>query len=134
SATLLAPQVTASVERGLRWITQTQSKLGHWTAGTYPTAMTALAGTALLCSGSTTTQGPYAQAIRRAVDYLVSRSRPNGLIGDPLRDNRYTYGHGFSMLMLSQVLGEEEDAQRREELIEVLMRAVDFSGSAQTRS
>jgi squalene cyclase len=108
--------------------------LGHWTAGNYPTAMTALAGTALLGSGSTATQGPYARNIRRAVDYLMTKARPNGLVGDPVHDNRYTYGHGFSMLFLSQIMGEEEDAQRRAELIEVLKKAVDFSGQAQTNS
>ena len=68
----------------------------------------------MLCEGSTTTQGKYAENIRRAVDYLVRQSRPNGLIGDPMRDDRYTYGHGFSMLFLSQVLGEEEDEDRRD--------------------
>jgi hypothetical protein len=66
------------------------------------------------------------------VDYLVGRSRPNGLIGDPDGDDRYTYGHGFSMLFLSQVLGEEEDARRRDELVRVLEKAVEFSGRAQT--
>lgn len=124
----------AAIEKGLQWVARTQSKIGRWTAGNYPTAMTALAGTALLCSGSTTTQGPYAKNIRRAVDYLVAQARPNGLIGDPVRDNRYTYGHGFSMLFLSQVLGEEEDADRRTELIGLLNKAVEFSGNAQTRS
>jgi len=122
------------IERGLKWVVSTQSSLGHWTAGNYPTAMTALAGTALVCSGSTATQGPYAAHIRRAVDYLSTKSRPNGLIGDPHSDNRYTYGHGFSMLFLSQVLGEEEDLERRDELIDILNRAVDFSGKAQTPS
>lgn len=123
-----------AITKGLKWVKGTQSRLGHWTAGNYPTAMTALAGTALTCSGSTTTQGPYAKNIRRAVDYLITKSRPNGLIGDPLRDNRYTYGHGFSMLFLSQVLGEEEDQDAREELVEVLTKAVEFSVSAQTKS
>lgn len=122
------------VRRGLDWVARTQSSLGHWTAGSYPTAMTALAGTALIASGSTTTQGPYAKNVRRAVNYLRTKSRSNGLIGDPLIDNRYTYGHGFSMLFLSQVLGEEEDAERRVELIDVLKQAVDFSGKAQTQS
>ena len=111
------PTTEASIRKGLNWVAETQSKLGHWTAQNYPTAMTALAGTALLCSGSTTTQGPLRPAIRRAVDYLMGMARPNGLIGDPQRDNRYTYGHGFSMLFLSQVLGEEEDRERREELL-----------------
>jgi hypothetical protein len=127
-------KIEGSIKRGLEWVAQTQSKLGHWTAQSYPTAMTALAGTALLCSGSTTTQGPYARQIRRAVDYLMGMARPNGLIGDPIRDNRYTYGHGFSMLFLSQVLGEEEDMQRREELLQLLQKAVEFSGRAQTKS
>ncbi len=122
------------VGRGLDWIASTQSRLGHWSAseGRYPTAMTALAGTALLAEGSTTTQGKYAKNIRMAVDYLISRSRSNGLIGDPTRDDRYTYGHGYSMLFLSQVLGEEEDESRRRDLIDVLTRAVIFTGQAQT--
>ncbi len=129
------PKVRKSAERGLEWVAKTQSRLGHWTAtGQYPTAMTALAGTALLCEGSTTTQGKYAENIRRTVDFLTGRSRANGLIGDPVRDNRYTYGHGFSMLFLSQVLGEEEDIVRREELVNVLTKAVTFSGEAQTPS
>ena len=137
-ATLLAgkkvPAWQASIRKGLDWIKKTQSSLGHWTAGNYPTAMTALAGTALICSGSTTTQGPYARTIRNTVNYLTAKSRGNGLIGDPLTDNRYTYGHGFAMLFLSQVLGEEEDIERREELVEILKKAVDFSSKAQTPS
>jgi hypothetical protein len=123
------------VARGLDWLEAKQSRRGSWAAneGRYPTAMTALAGTALLMEGSTTSQGRYAEPIRLAVDYLVSRSRANGLIGDPKTDDRYTYGHGFSMLFLSQVLGEEEDERRREEIVRVLTRAVVFSGRAQTK-
>ncbi len=122
------------VTQGLDWLASQQHKLGHWTAqGRYPSAMTSLAGLAFLCEGSTTTQGKYAAQIRRAVDFLTRRSRANGLIGDK-DDERYTYGHGFAMLFLSQVLGEEEDLQRREELIRVLTKAVEFTGRAQTRA
>jgi hypothetical protein len=115
-------------------VAKSQSSLGHWTAGGYPTAMTALAGTAMVASGSTTIQGPYAKHIRKSVDYLLGKLRQNGLIGDPASDNRYTYGHGFSMLFLSQILGEEEDEERREELVAALEKACDFSGKAQTPS
>ncbi|MFM7846478.1 MAG: prenyltransferase/squalene oxidase repeat-containing protein [Planctomycetota bacterium] len=128
------PKWEQSIERGLKWVARTQSNVGHWTAANYPTAMTALGGTALICSGSTTTQGPYAKNIRRAVDYLTTKVRGNGLIGDPQLDQQYTYGHGFSMLFLSQVLGEEEDEERRKELIELLNKAVKFSAQAQTPS
>ena len=129
------PKWEAAIEKGLKWVAKTQSSSGHWTASGYPTAMTALAGTALIASGSTTIQGPYAKNIRKAVDYLLDLkfNRNTGLIGDQ-QDNRYTYGHGFAMLFLSQVLGEEEDEERREELINVLTKAAEFSGRAQTPS
>ena len=123
-----------AITKGLNWVASKQSRLGHWPHDTYPTAMAALAGTALICSGSTTTQGPYSKNIRRTVDFLISKCRKNGLIGDPKRDNRYTYGHGFAMLFLSQVLGEEEDIDRREELTNILERSVKFSISAQTKA
>jgi hypothetical protein len=126
------PQVKKTIAGGLDWLAFQQQKMGQWTAqGRYPTAMTALAGMAMLCEGSTTTQGKYAENIRRAVDFLTQRSRPNGLIGD-VDDDRYTYGHGFAMLFLSEVLGEEEDLERRDELIRVLTKAVEFTGQAQT--
>jgi hypothetical protein len=62
-----------------------------------------------------------------------SVARPNGLIGYE-NDYHYMYGHGFSMLFLSQVYGEEEDAERREELRRVLTKAVEFCGYAQTEA
>jgi hypothetical protein len=135
AAAAAPPQAADVVEAGLEWLAAKQSRRGNWSANEsrYPTAITALAATALVMEGSTTSQGRYAEPVRRAVDYLVSRSRPNGLIGDPKTDDRYTYGHGFSMLFLSQVLGEEEDERRREELVGVLTRAVEFSGRAQTK-
>jgi len=121
-----------TVSRGLDWLSSKQSSRGQWNTTVYPTALAALSGTALIASGSTTTQGPYARQIARASDFLISKSRSNGLIGDPVTDSRYTYGHGFSMLFLSQVLGEEGLIDRREELVEVLTKAVEFSGNAQT--
>ena len=127
------PKVQNSIKKGLDYIAREQRRQGYWDAqgGQYRIAMTALAGTALLCEGSTTTSGKYAKNIRLAVDYLLDMSHPNGLIGYK-NDYRYTYGHGFSMLFLSQVYGEEEDAQRRAELKKVLIKAVQFSGEAQT--
>ena len=120
------------VTRGLDWLANNQSRRGHWDSDSrYPSAMTGMAGIALLAEGSTTTQGKYAPNIRSAVDFLISKSRRNGLIGDE-NDDKYTYGHGFGLLFLSQVLGEEEDEERKEELIDVLTRAVHFCGASQT--
>ena len=126
------PRWNEATLKGLKWLSRTQSSRGQWNTQLYPTAMAALAGTALIASGSTTTQGPFAKEIGRAADYLISKSRDNGLIGDPQTDTRYTYGHGFAMLFLSQVLGEEGLLDRREEIVDVLTKAVKFSGNAQT--
>lgn len=128
-------RVRRAIDLGLEYLDGAQARDGHWSAdgGMYPTAMTALAGMAFLLDGNTTLQGRYASNVRAAVEFVLDQARPNGLIGDPNQDNRYLYGHGFSMLFLSQVLGEEDDANRRRELVEVLTLAVDFSGKAQTR-
>lgn len=127
------PKIKLAVNRALEFLQREQRRQGYWEAnnGQYRVAMTALAGNAMLCEGSTTTRGKYASNIRSAVDYLIEMSQPNGLIGYS-NDYHYTYGHGFSMLFLSQVLGEEEDAERREALIRVLTKAVVFSAQAQT--
>ena len=125
--------VNNAVEKSLDYLASLQKRQGHWEAngGQYRVAMTALTGTAMLAEGSTATSGKYSKQIRLAVDYLLSMSRPNGLIGYR-EDYHYTYGHGFSMLFLSQVYGEEEDIQRREEIRDVLTRAVQFCADAQT--
>lgn len=127
------PKAEQAIDRALDYLSRTQRRQGYWEAnsGQYRVAMTALSGTALLCEGSTTTKGKYAKNIRLAVDYLIQIARPSGLIGYK-NDYHYTYGHGFSMLFLSQVYGEEEDAERRADLKRVLTNAVKFSADAQT--
>lgn len=126
-------KVDQAVIRGLDFLAREQRRNGYWEAGggQYRVAMTALCGMSLVCEGSTTTRGKYSRSISRAVDYLLDASQPNGLIGFP-DDYHYTYGHGFSMLFLSQVYGEEEDSDRRTRLKRVLEEAVKFSAAAQT--
>jgi hypothetical protein len=125
------------VKRGLDWLAKTQNKDGHWEAqgGAYPITATAMAGMALLMEGSTIREGKYAVNIRRAVDFLMSRSQSNGLIGNPNipgEAGRYMYGHGFATLFLSCIYGEEEDGETRRKLEDILTRACDFIGKAQT--
>lgn len=126
------------IDRGLQWLARQQARDGHWEAmnGTYPVPMTALAGLALMAEGSTPTQGKYAKEIDNAVEYLMSRAQKNGLIGrpdDPREQQRYMYGHGFATMFLAMAYGEENDEKRRRELENVLKRAVEFTGRAQTR-
>ncbi len=129
-----------AVNKGLEWLKKTQQKDGTWSSGGQnPVAMTSMAGLAMLCEGSTVTQGKYREEIRKAADWLIKRSMKggnrNGLIGNPDHPGetgRYMYGHGFAMLFLASVYGEEEDKERRAELKEVLTRAVLYCGAAQS--
>src|SRR3954468_19629685 len=133
----LPPKYRETANRGLDWLAKQQHRDGHWEAngGQFASAMTGLAGTTLPMEGSTIREGKYKDHIRRAVDWLMAHAQGNGLIGDPNAANQglgYLYGHGFAMLFLSQVVGEEEDAERRAKLEDLLNRAVVFTHNART--
>ncbi len=130
-----------TVRKGLEYLAKQQHKDGHWrvAADQYPTTMTALAGMALLMEGSTIREGKYAKNIRRAADWLMERSMKgggrDGLIGNPDHPSeaaRYMYGHGFGLLFLASVYGDEEDRDRRDKLKDILTRAVKYSANAQS--
>ncbi len=126
-----------AVQKGLDWLAKNQHKDGHWEAfgGQYPVTMTGISGMALLMEGSTIREGKYKDNIRRAVDWLMAHSMPNGMLGNPNipgEAGRYMYGHGFATLFLSSVVGEEEEGDRRRRLVDILERACKFSHAAQT--
>jgi hypothetical protein len=134
----IEPEYQEVIEKGLQYLIRNQHKDGHWDAnGQYPLTMTGLSGMALLMEGSTIREGKYAENIRKAVDWLIApgRPQPSGLLCNmnlPGEAGRYMYGHGFAMMFLACVYGEEEDAERRRRLEEVLVKAVKFSFDAQT--
>ncbi len=127
----------AAIDKGLEYLARTQGREGAWRNrsgyGTYPVAMSALSGLALLMSGSTTTQGKYAPNVDRVTDFLLSCSTESGLIARSEEDgNRPMYGHGFSMLFLGEVYGMTEDADRHDRIHDVLARAVALTGQSQS--
>ena len=130
-----------TIEKGLEWLAKDQQPDGHWASDgdNYPVSMTGLAGVALLMEGSTAKTGKYAKNIRKAVDWLVSRSNKgeprDGLIADTnnqMEKIRYMYGQGFSLLFLASVYGDEEDKARREVLKDVITRGIKYIADAQS--
>jgi hypothetical protein len=134
----MTPEQRKAVQKGLEWLAKNQHKDGHWEApgGQYPVTMTGISGMAMLMEGSTIREGKYKDNIRRAADWCMSHSMPNGMLGNPNipgEAGRYMYGHGFATLFLSCVVGEEEEGDRRRRLVDILERACKFSHAAQTR-
>src|SRR5262245_24276754 len=130
-----------TIDKGLAWLASKQTERGSWGANgdQYPVAMTALAGMAMLMEGSTIREGKYAKNIKAAVDYLMEKcqkgNQRDGLIGNPDNPNeaaRYMYGHGFGMLFLASVYGDEGDPKRRNQLKDILTRAVKYTINAQS--
>lgn len=131
-------EIAKSIDRGLQYLVRSQNRDGSWRSagnyGNYPTAMTALAGMALLASGSTPTRGRHWLAVRRAAEFLLRAAQPDGVITAPAEEGRSMYGHGFSTMFLAEVYGMEEDKPRQDALRRVLTNAVQLTSRSQSRA
>ena len=126
------------IERGLNYLAKTQRPNGSWLNsggyGTYPSAMTGLAGLAMMAGGSTPEAGRYSRNVTRAMSYLIriAKSRTDGLIAGPGNESRSMYGHGFGMLFLAQCYGTEINREYEKSLREVLTKAVALTARSQS--
>ena len=126
-----------SVKLGLDYLARTQGADGGWHDGqggeAYPTAMTGLAGMALLASGSTPSRGRYAPQITKAIEYLLACSTPSGLLTGPSQDNgRPMHGHGFALLFLASAYGMETKESLRNRTKDVIDKAVSLTARGQS--
>jgi RNA polymerase sigma factor (sigma-70 family) len=134
-APAITPEQRQATDNALKWLARAQQGDGHWEGGDSPVTLTALSGMALLMQGSTITEGEHATSIRKPVDWLMARSQPDGLIGNrdkPVEAAKELDGHAHALLFLASVYGDEEDAERRRRLEDVLTRAVKFATESQT--
>jgi hypothetical protein len=130
-------EIREAIVNGLEYLSRTQNNDGCWRNaggyGSYPAAMTGLAGMALVAAGSTPTRGKYWREVRQSIDFLMKNADVNsGVISVPAEEGRSMYGHGFSTLYLASVYGMEEDVQRQERLHGVLTRAVNLISRSQS--
>ncbi len=126
-----------AVAKGLLWLAKQQHKDGHWEGkgGQHPIPMTSLAGLALMMEGSTLREGQYRGNLSKAVDWVVARGQPNGLIGNPPSrvGDKYVFDHGFAMLFLACAVGDLEEGPQRTKIVRLLERAARYAREAQTK-
>lgn len=133
----VTPEVVAAVEAGLRYLASVQAPDGGFTTtsdgATYPVAMTGLAGMGLLASGGTSSRGPYADRVTRAMRFLMRCSTSNGLIASSNQDSgRPMHGHGFALLFLATLYGMENDPDVRADLRVVIQKAIRLTARGQS--
>ena len=108
---LVTPETVSAINRGLEFLANRQVMSGGlegafgssgYAAGT---AVSALAGLAFMCNGSTPIGGKYEGHIRRCSKYIVKHTRESGYIAAEGNQASNMYGHGYGMLYLTQVYG-----------------------------
>ena len=119
----ITPEAQQAAQRGLAYLAERQLDNGSFGTSGYQqnVAVCGLAGMAFLASGSTPGRGPYGQEIDRCIEYLLSNTSESGFISFPDATSRGPmYGHGFSVLFLSEACG----MSRRNDLRPKLKQAV----------
>lgn len=120
---LMTPRTHTAIERGLKFLASKQQEDGGFGSGGYTRnpGVTALAGMALLSSGSTPGRGPYGRALDKTIDFLLEHVEESGFINyAPVITHGPMYGHGFATLFLSECYG----MTRRNDLRTKLSKAV----------
>ena len=99
-------EVEAIYKRSLRYLSNAQSADGAWGLGTGSRPGTVgLCILAFLAHGDDPNHGPYAENIRKSINYLITKHQegPNGYMGPQM------YDHGFATLALAECYGMVED-------------------------
>jgi hypothetical protein len=133
----LNEKTQVAIKKGLDYLAKTQNQDGNWTnfqdGNAYPVTMASIAGMAFLANGNTPTRGPYAENVRRVERYLITCAQPSGIITGPgEEEGRPMYGHGFSMLFLSECYGMETDERLRTKLKKIITDAIMLTARGQS--
>lgn len=143
SADVLTPaeweRVDDSVDRALTWLASQQNPRN----GEFPTVPRGQPGVTSLCvmafaaHGHVPGEGPYGAQLLKAVEFIMSCQKPNGLLSmvaprgrtisrrvDYQTGNTAPYNHGMSGLLLSEVYAMGEVGQN-EEIQSVIEKAVE---------
>lgn len=106
----ITPQSELALEKGLEWLAKNQGPEGNW--GSNDLGLVSMGALAFLSAGHTPGRGKYGKEIDRSLEYVISRSKPSGLLNssDAQRD---MYNHGLATFVLGQFHGMGTSKDRR---------------------
>lgn len=135
-------QVDQAVDRGLAYLAQHQRADGSIEAPpTGQPGITSLAVLAFLSSGHIPGEGPYGSQLLKAIDFVRSCQRSDGLLSAAEPEAQHVhngashagnYNHAIAGLMLTEVYGMLAD-ERARQTAETIVRALKFTRTQQTR-
>jgi hypothetical protein len=97
-------EVDDAIERGLRYLSQSQDADGSWGAGRVKNpAITALSVMAFLSAGHVPGEGKYGDTVERGIQAVLKSQHANGLIAT--EGGHEMYHHGIATLMLAEAAG-----------------------------
>jgi hypothetical protein len=98
----ITPESEVALARGLDWLARNQGSEGNW--GSSDLGLVSMGALAFMSAGHAPGRGKYGAELSKALDYVVSRSKPSGLlnIANPQRD---MYNHGLATFVLGQAHG-----------------------------
>ncbi len=131
-------EIDTAIDRALKFLVQHQRRNGAFEADDPgQPAITSLAVMAILSSGEVPGQGPYADQLKRAIDYAINVQQPDGRLAftgaNPILDLTTLYNHGMTGLMLSEVYGMSGTGDQ-DELRTTVNRALKYSRRMQTQA
>ena len=135
-------RLDSSLGRALRWIVSQQHADGSFSAPTTgQPAIASFAVLAFLSAGYLPGDGPYGDQIDRAIDYVLSCQKRDGLLSRNVPESNHVghgashtamYNHGIAGVMLSEVCGMAAVTTNRR-MTHAIERALAFTATIQDR-
>lgn len=125
----MTPESEEATRRAMRYLASMQNEDGSFGRGRFArhVGITALCGLAFMADGNLPGRGPYGDAVRKALEFVLKNATETGLLA---AENSHgpMYGHGFATLFLGEVYGmTPEDGRVRDALV----RAVELIVNSQ---
>lgn len=143
-----------AVEEALRWLATNQTKEGYWDASDHgagqveltkdgldtrgaevrggipgveaDSGVTALAILAFLGAGYTQEEGPYAEHVDRALNWLITQQDEDGFLGGKATYYARAYCHGMATYALAEAYGMRSDPTLPSPIREPLEKAIGY--------